>query len=54
MAIEKKKCECGCGRTFLGTARRRFFNDYCRVKWNRVKTKQNDNHHHTRSDTGKT
>ena len=35
MPITKKKCLCGCGRTFHGTERRKFFCDYCRVKWNR-------------------
>ncbi len=42
MAIEKKTCECGCGRTFLGTARRRFCEPYCRVKWNRANKKVKD------------
>ena len=42
MAIEQKKCECGCGRAFYGTSRKKFATDYCRVKWNR-KVKKNDN-----------
>ena len=39
MAIELKECQCGCGRTFHGTSRRRFATDYCRVKWNRAQKK---------------
>lgn len=38
MAIEEKVCECGCGKSFYGTLRRRFATNYCRVKWNREKS----------------
>ena len=39
MPISKKVCECGCGRTFHGTDRKRFATDYCRVKWHRQQAK---------------
>ena len=39
MPIEQKKCKCGCGRAFYGTERRKFYCDYCRVKWNRQQAK---------------
>lgn len=40
MPITEKTCECGCGRKFHGGDRARFFSDYCRVKWNRKKNKE--------------
>ncbi|QIQ61289.1 hypothetical protein V039C_0011 [Vibrio phage V039C] len=40
MAIEKKTCQCGCGRTFLGTARRKWATPYCKVKAYRKRNKQ--------------
>lgn len=43
MPIEQKQCKCGCGRTFLGTARRMFATDYCRCKWNRKQKKDKSN-----------
>ncbi|AUR89525.1 hypothetical protein NVP1124O_24 [Vibrio phage 1.124.O._10N.286.49.B1] len=43
MPIEQKQCKCGCGRTFLGTSRRLFATDYCRVKFNRKKKNEKQN-----------
>lgn len=44
MPITEKECECGCGRKFYGTAKKRFALDTCRAKWHREqkKAKQND------------
>ena len=39
MPIEQKKCECGCGRTFYGTSRRRFYDAKHKAHWHREQAK---------------
>lgn len=42
MPIEKKKCDCGCGKEFYGTVRRRFYNANHKAHWHRVQKKLKD------------
>lgn len=32
MAITEKECECGCGKKFWGTSRRKFLDNTCKNK----------------------
>lgn len=40
MAIEEKKCICGCGKKFYGTKRRVYFNSACEARTRRAKDKK--------------
>ena len=39
MQIDKRKCQCGCGRTFHGTEKRKWFSDACKQKAYRQRIK---------------
>lgn len=43
MAIEERKCQCGCGRTFYGTGRRKWATPYCKTKEARKRKKEKEN-----------
>ena len=43
MAIELRKCECGCGKTKYATERWRFYSGTCRKRVWRKKQKEKDN-----------
>jgi len=40
MAIEERKCICGCEKLFHGTKRRVYFNATCEARHRRAKAKQ--------------
>ncbi len=42
MAIEKRKCTCGCGKEFYGTIRRVYFNAACEARKRRRRNKENE------------
>lgn len=42
MAITKKECECGCGKEFYGTSRRKYLDNTCKNRqWRKVKANAN-------------
>ena len=43
MPITNKTCLCGCGRTFLGTSRRKWATPYCKTKEARKRKKEKEN-----------
>ncbi len=43
MAIEERKCICGCDKKFYGTIRRVYFNAACEARTRRRKNKESNN-----------
>ena len=43
MPITEKECECGCGKKFYGTLRRRYFDNTCKNReWRKHKEVSNE------------
>ena len=43
MPITEKECDCGCGKKFHGTSRRKYFDNTCKNRvWRKDKTNDNN------------
>lgn len=43
MAIKERLCDCGCGRSKLGTSRLKFFSNACKMRKHRADKKEREN-----------